>query len=461
MTLLPFTWEPAPGPVSHRLAAALRAAITDGRLVPGTRLPASRALAEDLRVSRWVVTEVYDQLKAEGYLTARTGSGTTVAATHRSRPAARDAEPASVAAPVTDLSPNLPDLRAFPLPTWRAALRRAVDGMTAADLGYPDPLGDAELRRVLAAHLRRVRGVDADPSDVVVTSGTAHSLSLLFRGLAGDGRGRRLGVEDPCWPRLLQSARHAGLSPVPVPVDGRGLQTDALERLALDAVCVTPAHQYPTGVVLAPERREQLLAWTAGGDRLVVEDDHDAEFRYGRPPVSALASLQPDAVALLGSTSKTLVPAVRIGWMVLRGHHRRAVERTLTVDRTGPSTVDQRALALLMADGGYDRHVRRVRRIHRARRAELVTALSLVAPQVHVRGLDAGLHLHLDVGAADESVLVEDLRSRGLQVVAAAGCRVEAAGPAGLLVGYGNLPTHRIPGVARAIAESLRRSRPA
>jgi GntR family transcriptional regulator/MocR family aminotransferase len=460
VTLLPFSWQPAPGPASHRLATALREAITDGRLVPGERLPASRLLAEDLRVSRWVVTEVYDQLKAEGWLEARTGSGTTVAATHRLGPrstAPAGPDPDSPPAPSTDLSPNLPDLRAFPLSTWKAALRRAVDQMTAADLGYPDPLGDRELRRVLADHLRRVRGLDADPADVVVTSGTAHSLSLLFRTLAAGGAAR-LGVEDPCWPRLLQSARRAGLHPVPVPLDGRGARTDVLADLSVDAVCVTPAHQFPTGVVLAPERRERLLAWAGNGDRLVVEDDYDAEFRFGRPPVTALAALQPDAVAYLGSTSKTLVPAVRIGWMVLPRHHREAVERALADDRTGPSTVDQRALALLMADGGYDRHVRRARRTYRDRRTELVAALALAAPRVRVHGIDAGLHLLLDVGSADEQALVADLRRRGLQVMAAGDCRIEAAGPRGLLVGYGNLPGHRIPTVARAIAEALRQS---
>lgn len=455
---LPFAWQPGPGPVSHRLAAALRASITDGRLLPGARLPASRVLAAELGVSRWVVTEVYEQLGAEGYLSARTGSGTTVAATHRSGPSPHGdgAAPASPPPPATDLSPNLPDLSSFPRAMWKAALRRAVDGMTAADLGYPDPLGDRELRWVLADHLRRVRGLDADPADVVVTSGTAHGLGLLFRSLATGGPGRRLGVEDPCWPRSLQSARRAGLAPVPVPVDGRGARTDVLEDLSLDAVCVTPAHQFPTGVVLAPERRESLLAWAGRGDRLVVEDDYDAEFRFGRPPVTALAALQPDAVAYLGSTSKTLVPAVRIGWMVLPRGHRDAVGRVLADDRTGPSTVDQRALALLMADGGYDRHVRRARRTYRTRRTELVAALARAAPQVRVRGIDAGLHVLLDVGSADERTLVTELHRRGLQVAAASDCRVEATGPSGLLVGYGNLPGHRIAAVARTIAEALR-----
>ncbi|WP_448609570.1 MocR-like pyridoxine biosynthesis transcription factor PdxR [Geodermatophilus sp. URMC 60] len=454
MTLLPFPWEAARGPVSHRLAAALRAAITDGRLVPGERLPASRTLAEDLRVSRWVVTEVYDQLKAEGYLTARTGSGTTVSATHRPRAIADVVrEPSSTPSAEVDLSPNLPDLRSFPRAMWKAALRRAVDSLTVADLGYPQPLGDRELRRVLADHLRRVRGLDADPADVVVTSGTAHSLGLLFRVLAAGG-GRRLGVEDPSWPRLLQTARRVGLERVPVPVDERGLQVDVLDDLALDAVCVAPAHQFPTGVVLAPERRERLLSW-AGADRLVVEDDYDAEFRYGRPPVAALASLQPDAVAYLGSTSKTLVPAVRIGWMVLSGRHRRAVERVLTDERAGPSTIEQRALALLLADGGYDRHVRRMRRAYRARRAGLVTALSGVAPELRVRGLDAGLHLLLEVPPDDERALAAELVRRGLRVMAVGDCRLTSTGPSGVLVGYGNLPTHRIPEVARTIATAL------
>jgi GntR family transcriptional regulator/MocR family aminotransferase len=174
--------------------------------------------------------------------------------------------------------------------------------------------------------------------------------------------------------------------------------------------------------------------------------------------VPALAALQPDAVAHLGSASKTLVPGMRIGWMVLPHRDRQAVGRVLADDRTGPSTVDQRALALLMADGGYDRHVRRARRIYRTRRDGLAAALSSTAPQVRVRGIDAGLHLLLDVRSADDRGLVADLRRRGVQAMAAGDCRLEAAEPSGLLVGYGNLPEHRIPAVAGAIAEALRRA---
>jgi GntR family transcriptional regulator/MocR family aminotransferase len=458
MTLLPFEWVVAPGPVSQRLAASLRAAITGGRMAPGDRLPASRVLADDLQVSRWVVTEAYEQLKAEGYLTSRTGSGTTVAATHRLGPAGGERRPPSRAAspgpvPETDLSPNLPDLRSFPRATWKAALRQAVDGMTAQDLGYPDPLGDPELRRVLADYLRRVRGLAADPSDVVVTSGTAHSLSVLFRALVVGGR-RRLGVEDPSWPRLLQTAGRSGLRTVPVAVDERGLRSATLPDLAVDAVCVTPAHQFPTGVVLAPERREELLAWAADG-RLVIEDDYDAEFRYGRRPVVALASLGDDGVAYLGSSSKTLAPVLRIGWMVLRGPHRAAAERILGDDRTGPSPVEQRALARLVENGGYDRHVRRMRRTYRARRSALVQALAQAAPHVRVAGLDAGLHVLLDLAPADERVVAGRLARQGLRVTPLGDCRVAAGGRSGVLIGYGNLPAPRIPAVAEAIAAAL------
>lgn len=456
MTLLPFEWVATPGPLSQRLAASIRAAITAGRLAPGARLPAGRALADDLQVSRWVVTEAYEQLKAEGYLASRTGSGTTVAATHRLGPAPGERRPSPPPPPAADvdLSPNLPDLRSFPRATWKAALRRAVDGMTARDLGYPDPLGDRELRRVLAEYLRRVRGLAADPSDVLVTSGTAHSLSVLFRALVAGG-GCRLGVEDPSWPRLLQTAGRSGLSTVPVPVDERGLRCAALSGLALDAVCVTPAHQFPTGVVLAPERREQLLAWT-GGRRLVIEDDYDAEFRYGRRPVVALASLGQDGVAYLGSSSKTLAPALRIGWMVLRGPHRAAAAQILGDDRTGPSTIEQRALATLIEDGAYDRHVRRMRRTYRARRAELVDVLSRAAPHVRVGGLDAGLHLLLDVPPADEGVVVDALASRGLRATPLGDCRVAAGGRSGVLIGYGNLLATRVPAVAEAVGAALR-----
>ena len=238
-------------------------------------------------MSRWVVTDAYEQLAAEGYLSGRTGAGTFVPDVHpaaQARPRAAASRPAPAQVGRYDPRPNLPDLRSFPHAAWRAAATRAVTSLGPRDLGYPDPHGDLRLRRVLADYLRRVRGVATDPADLLITSGSTHSLSVLFRALRSNGHSR-VAVEDPGWPQVPAALSTAGLEPVPVPVDGDGRTTDRLSALEVQAVCVTPAHQFPTGVALAAPRRQQLLEW-AKRSRLVVEDDYDAEFRYGRCPPS-------------------------------------------------------------------------------------------------------------------------------------------------------------------------------
>ena len=242
---------------------------------------------------------------------------------------------------------------------------------------------------------------------------------------------------------------------MPIAVDADGVRADLLASAGAHAVCVTPAHQFPTGVVLAPRRRQVLLDW-ASEDRLVVEDDYDAEFRFDRRPVAALAGQARDRVAYLGSCSKTLVPGVRIGWMVLPRPVRDAVEQILRTDPAGPSVLDQRAFAVLVESGGYDRHLRRMRRSYRARRAELVRLLAEAAPTARVMGADAGVHLALDLGNADESSLVERLAADGLQVMALGECRLAAAGGAGILIGYANLSAHHLPRIAEIVASALR-----
>jgi GntR family transcriptional regulator/MocR family aminotransferase len=455
VTALPFEWRDGPGPAHARLAASLRAAVTSGRLRPGERLPASRVLAEELAVSRWVVTEAYEQLKAEGHLVGRSGSGTVVAAQHLPEPPIRRAPPPAEPPRLTqNLTPNLPDLRAFPSTRWRAAVTAALAELTPAELGYPELLGDPRLRQVLADYLRRVRGLRAQADDVVVTSGTGHSLALVLRALAASGA-RRLAVEDPGWARLGPAALAAGVDPVPVPVDADGLRTDLL---AADAAFVTPAHQFPTGVALAPSRRQQLLEWAAGGG-LVLEDDYDAEFRFDRRPVGALAALGPQHVAYLGSTSKTLVPGLRIGWMVLPPRWRQAVTEVVRQDPAGPSTLDQRALALLVEAGDYDRHLRRMRRSYASRRAALVSCLAEAVPAARVVGLDAGVHCLLDVGDVDDAGLASRLARQGVQVMALSECRW-TPGPGGILLGYANLPEHAMPEVAAQVARALREISP-
>jgi GntR family transcriptional regulator/MocR family aminotransferase len=447
------------GPAHQRLAASLRAQVNDGRLRPGDRLPPTRALAEELGLSRWVITEAYDQLKAEGYLSGRIGSGTVVAGA-----AARPAQPVPASAPArrpegssaaqVDLSPALPDLASFPRPEWRAAVTRSLATVTDAELGYPDPMGAAALRSTIGNYLRRVRGLEVDPERVHVTQGVRNAVALVCRALRAQGA-RRIAVEDPSWPRMREVARRSGLEVVPVGVDEHGMQVAGLDRLDVDAVFVTPTHQFPTGVPLTARRRLALVDWAASGGKIVIEDDYDAEFRYDRRPVGALAALSLDQVVYLGSTSKTLTPSLHLGWMVAPARLRQALgEARESVGALVP-TIDQLALVALIESGGYDRHLRRMRRVYRQRRTAMLAALQAVVPGTAARSMDAGLHVlwHLPEGS-DESAVLAAGRERGLLMLGLSQCRVGSGGP-GLVLGYGNVPEHRAASVAASIAESV------
>ncbi|MGY1608495.1 MocR-like pyridoxine biosynthesis transcription factor PdxR [Geodermatophilus sp. SYSU D00700] len=380
------------GPAHRRLAAGIRIAIQQGRLRPGDALPASRNLAADLGVSRWVVTEAYQQLVAEGYLAARVGSATRVAAT---------AVGATVAEPLAggtgealplgtvDLRPGLPDPAAFPRAAWSRAYASVLRTLGPEQLGYPDPQGVLDLRATVAQYLHRVRGVPADPRTLVITAGTADAMRRLSRLLAAAGS-RRVAVEDPGWPALGAAAVAEGLSIVPVPVDREGLIVDQLPG-DLDAVLVTPAHQFPTGVTLSASRRAQLLAWAAKTQAIIIEDDYDAEFRYDRRPIGALAGLDPSRVIYLGSVSKTLSPALRLGWLAAPF----SVVQPVTDAFAGStrSALEQHALATFIAGGEYDRHLRRMRRHYQVRRDGLLTGLRAASATLDIPGVAAGLHL--------------------------------------------------------------------
>ncbi len=444
-----------PGPVRVQLEQALRAGVRSGRLRPGAALPSSRALAAQLGVSRGVVVEAYAQLAAEGWLEARRGSATRVAPRPRVRGQSPDSGSALGRSPVRlgghgsdggspvryDLRTGRPDLAAFPRRAWAGAIGQVVRELPDAALGYGDPRGAAELREALAAHLGRARGVLADPADVLVVAGTAAGLPLVWRALRERGA-RRVAVEDPGWLEQARSVRAAGLEPVPVPVDERGLVVEALERARADAVVATPAHQFPTGVVLAPERRAALVAWArAAPGRVVVEDDYDAEYRFDREPVGALQGLAPDVVVHAGSGSKTLAPALRLGWLVVPAPLAGAVAAGAA---RGTPVVEQLALAALLERGEVARHLRRTRRAYRARRDALVGALVRAFPGVRLSGVAAGLHV-----VADLDVDLAAARARGVAVQTLHGdCLVHARRPPALLLGYAALPE---PALARAV----------
>ena len=455
VTALSLAWDgDGPGPAHQRLAAALRAQVNAGRLAAGARLPPTRVLADELGLSRWVVTEAYDQLKAEGYLAGRVGSGTVVAGpSGTSRPglAPPRLHDHDGVRPL-DLSPALPDLSSFPRTQWRAALTKALGRVSDAEIGCPDPAGVLALRAGLAAYLRRVRGLDVDADRVHVTHGVRNAVALVCRALRARGA-ERLAVEDPSWPRMRDVARGSGLEVVPVPVDEGGMQVGLLERIGADAVFVTPTHQFPTGVPLTASRRLALIDWADGGRRLVIEDDYDAEFRYDRRPVGALAARAPDCVVYLGSTSKTLSPGLHLGWMVAPAalHDDLAAARDAVGALT--PTLDQFALVSLVESGAYDRHLRRMRRLYQQRRAALLAALAVArAPGLPAASMDAGLHVlwHLPEGA-DEAAVLARAHERGLTLLGLSQCRV-APGSPGLVLGYGNVPEHRAASVAATIA---------
>lgn len=439
------------GTRGRRLEAALRDAVTDGRLGPGARMPSTRALSRDLGVSRRLVVEAYAQLTAEGLLEARRGSGTSVgAAAGADRPPASDGDGAIAEAsrPPYDFFPGSPDLGSFPRAAWMRAVREVLRDAPDAALHYPDPAGTPELRNALARHLARSRGARARPDRIVVVTGARQGLALLGRALSALGH-ETVAVERPTLPLHVDVLRAAGLSVRGVPVGDGGLDVPALAATGADAVLTTPAHQMPLGVALAPAARGALLDWAAGAERrVVIEDDYDAEFRYDRRPLGALQGRAPEHVAYLGSASKTLAPGLRLGWLLLPAALVEPVREQKLLDDGGTGVLDQLALARLLDGDAYDRHLRLARRRNRLRRDALQAALAEHLPGARLEGLAAGLHaiarLPHPVPAA---LLTANAYARGVGVggLPAADGTTDA-----LVLGYAALS-------APAIAEGVRR----
>jgi DNA-binding transcriptional MocR family regulator len=445
----------AAGGLADQVAAELRTAIRSGRLAGGTRLPASRALASDLGMSRGVVVEAYQQLVAEGFLVSRQGSGTRVAALQPAAPANDVAlEPTAASTIAYDLRVGTPDLAAFPRRAWLAAVRQVLRAVPHQALGYSDPGGVPELRAELAAYLGRVRAADVAAERVVVTNGVAQGLSLVVGALARAGP-VLLAVEDPHSVRTAALLEAAGAVLVPVPVDKEGIDVQALRRTPARAVIVTPAHQYPTGVVLSPWRRAELVAWAAEVDGVVLEDDYDAEFRYDRDPVGCLQGLCPRRVVLLGSVSKSLAPGLRLGWLVAPPALADAARRARATSDLGSPVIDQHTLAQLLSRGAYDRQLRQLRRRYRARRDALTDALARWLPGAVVHGVSAGIQLYVELPAGhDEAAVVRAAAERGVAVEGAAPLRVASGGPPALVLGFARLPEHRIAEAVRLLAQA-------
>jgi len=397
--------DPAAAPsrgMTTWLTDELRAAIIDGRLGTGDALPASRLLADDLGLSRGVIVEAYQRLKDEGMVSARPGTGTIVTASGQPRATADRSEALPVRSFLPqrwrtqaeyDLSPGVPDLSGFPRAAWLRAERTVLDRADVADLGYDDPRGNSRLRAELAGWLARTRGLRARPDDIIVVTGVAQAMALVAHWLHTHGR-TAIAVEDPGSRGAVEEVAYWGLRPVPVGVDDAGLRVDQLARQGdVRAVMVTPAHQFPTGVVLAPRRRRELLAWAAAVDGLIIEDDYDAEYRYDRTPVPAMHASGPERVVYAGSTSKTLAPGMRLGWLVAPAWLREDLLTGKHASDLGSPALPQLVLAQLISNGDLEQHIRLMRKRHRGRRDALLDAIRAYLPDARVQGVAAGLHL--------------------------------------------------------------------
>jgi GntR family transcriptional regulator/MocR family aminotransferase len=436
------------GPTLHeQLEADLREHIRAGRLPLGSRLPSSRALASALGISRGVVLEAYAQLGAEGYLVSSQGAPTRVAFVP-------EAERPPILAAALDapqrqrFDPFLPDLGAFPRDAWLRSARAAIRGAAFTELGHGDPRGTVALRNALMSYLARVRSAAPEPEHTLVCAGFTQGFAVLCRTLRARGLDR-IGSEDPGWGQQRLIAEQAGLEPVPLPVDDQGIDVAALRRSGCEAVVVTAAHQFPTGMVLSAERRAALLEWAEDADGLVVEDDYDSELRYDRGAVGALQGLAPERVCLIGSVSKRLAPGLRLGWILSPSWLTGALAYEKALADSTPPALEQLALADFIARGELDRHVRRVRARYRARREVLVAALRDHMPAATVGGVAAGLFALVELPpGVDEQALVTSAQVRDIGVEGLASHRL-GGGPPGLVLGYASLPE---PAIARGVA---------
>lgn len=417
----------------------LRCAIRSNRLRPNALVPSSRDLAKQLGVSRPTVMDAYAQLAAEGYLSLRQGARPRVSRAVLPHKGRSTAPAPAIPRPRIDFRVmGGPDLGQFPRLLWLRAVREALTEMSDHELGYGDPLGVPELRAELAEYLGRVRGVVAEPSDVVITTGYAQACVLALRALMAAGFTRIAG-EDPCNPDCRTVCAEVGLKRVPIPVDDQGMVVAELERADVTGVILTPAHQFPTGAVLSGDRRTALLSWLRDRKAYAIEDDYDAEFRYDRAAIGALQGLEPDRVIYAGTASKTLAPALRLGWLVVPRALRAEVERQKRLADFGGPRIEQHAFARFLARGDYDRHLRRMRVHYRARREALLLALGDALPEVRVMGIAAGLHAAIRLPPDnDERAIAEEADRRGIAIGALDRFRCRpVTGEPTLLINYG------------------------
>src|SRR5215211_3359036 len=438
-------------PLQEQLERKLREAIRDGRLKAEARLPSSRGLAAELGVSRGVVTSAYEQLAAEGYLHTRQGAPVRVARGVRAQPA-RPPTPSLLARFTYDFSPGLPDLAGFPRDRWLRSVRSAWRDAELDAVGYGDPRGVPELRGALADYLGRVRGAAADPEHLLVCTGFRQGLSLTCRWLRGNGI-EHVALEDPGWHAQRLIVEEAGLTVTPIPVDVEGIDVAALSESGADAVVVTPTHQFPTGAALSAQRRAALIEWAERGDRLIVEDDYDAELCQER--VGALQGLAPDRVLYIGSASKPLTPGMRLGWMLPPSWLSWALISAKAIEDAGSEISGQLALADFIARGELERHLRRMRLRYAHRYEALLTALARELPNWRPNGQANGLYVLVDLpGDVDEPSLLAAAARHGVGVEGLSLHSYTGHCPPGLVLGHAYLAEPAIERGLRLLADA-------
>lgn len=445
------------GQVGKALVEALRDAVRSRRLAPETALPPSRSLAADLGIARNTVVHAYSELVAEGWLISRQGAGTRVAPRILDRvpPVSPGRATARRHQHLHDLRPGLPDISTFPRVDWIRAVRQAVTNAPDEAFGYGDRQGRPELRSSVATYLARARGVHVTPERIIICSGASHGFALLAQALRARGddqlavEGYGLGIH-----RKIFSGN--GLRTTPLSVDGSGASITDLDELDSRAVLLTPSHQFPTGVALDPERRAAVVDWARRSGGLVIEDDYDGEFRYDRSPVGALQGLDPDHVVYVGTTSKSMAPGLRLGWMVLPERLVREVT-DFKGEHDVTSAVDQLAMAELIDSGAYDRHVRAMRARYRRRRDQLVDAVRAVSPDTRITGMSAGLQILLELPSRNESAVVQGSAWQDLAVYGLAQFRhpdlIEQRDA--LVIGYGTPSASAWSGALEALCRVL------
>jgi len=458
------TINPGTRGVRDTLLTALRDAVRSGRLAAGTTLPPSRTLAGDLGLARNTVADVYAELVAEGWLASRQGAGTWVVdSEHLKRTRRPQAQPrGALGVPTHNFLPGSPDVSQFPRSAWLASTRRALNSAPNEALRVGDPRGRTELRQELAGYLARARGVHVSPETVVITAGTRHSVEILARMF---GPARPIAVEAYGLFIFRDCITATGGTSVPIGFDEMGADVADLDDLDTPGVLVTPAHHYPHGVPLHPRRRSGIVDWAERANSFVLEDDYDGEFRYDRQPVGALQSLDPGRVIYLGSSSKSLTPVLRLGWMVLPGGLVDAAVASAGGHQWFVDGITQLTMADFIATGSYDKHIRRMRNTYRRRRAELVRRLAEFAPAVTVSGLCAGLHLLLTLPDGAEPELLRRAGEAGVGIAGLSRLRHPLAGnhipqPDGVVVNFGTPGQHAFPHAVDAlcavVADTLR-----